>query len=102
MTELRIIIPDKAMVPSIATKPKGLSNNNKAMVTPISPKGAVNITKNTLEKLCSCTIKMVNTAIKNSGKPAATEAPPLADSSTAPPVSILTPEGKLALIEFNC
>ncbi|KAF5289555.1 hypothetical protein FQR65_LT20792 [Abscondita terminalis] len=32
--------PTRAMVPSIATKPKGWRNNNRNRVTPISPKGA--------------------------------------------------------------
>ena len=94
-------MPDKAIVPSIATNPNGLSNTNNAIVTPIKPKGAVSSTKNTREKLCSCSISKVSTTTKNSGAPLATEAPPLADSSTAPPVSMLMPSGKLALISAS-
>ena len=53
------------------------------MVTPIKPKGAVNSTKNTREKFCNWIISKVSTAIKTGGNPAATDAPPLADSSAA-------------------
>ena len=94
-------MPESAIVPSMATKPNGLSNTNNAIVTPIMPKGAVSITKNTREKLCSCKISSVSTATKNKGAPLATDAPPLADSSTAPPVSTEIPKGKLALMLAN-
>ena len=63
------------------------------MVTPIKPNGAVKNTRKTREKLCNCNMSKVSTANMNNGKPAPTEAPPLADSSTAPPVANLTPMG---------
>ena len=43
----------------------------------------------------------VNTTTKNNGTPFATEAPPLLDSSIAPPVSMVMPSGKLAFISVN-
>ena len=94
-------MPDSAIVPSMATKPNGWLNNNSPIVTPIKPKGAVSNTKNTREKLFSCKISSVSTTTKNKGAPLATDALPLADSSTAPPVSMATPSGKLALISAN-
>ena len=101
MTELRIIMPLNAIVPNIATKPNGWLNSNKPIVTPIKPKGAVSNTKNVREKLFSCKINSVKTTTKNKGAPLATEAAPLADSSTAPPVSSVIPYGKLARISVN-
>jgi hypothetical protein len=41
---LRMMMPESAIVPSIATKPNGFPNNKSASVTPISPRGAVNTT----------------------------------------------------------
>ena len=94
-------MPLNAMVPSMATKPKGLSNTNSAMVTPIKPNGAVSITNKTREKLRNCKMSSVKTTTKNKGAPLATEAEPLPASSTAPPVSTVIPKGKFALISAN-
>ncbi len=44
ITELRMMMPDSAIVPSIATKPNGLPKASSASVTPISPSGAVSTT----------------------------------------------------------
>ena len=87
ITELRMIIPDKAMVPSIATKPNGLLNTSKNRVTPINPSGAVKNTIAMREKLRSCTISNVSTTTINSGTPAFTESWPRVESSTVPPTS---------------
>ena len=87
ITELRMIMPDSAIVPSMATKPKGLPKSNKAIVTPMIPSGAVSTTITVREKFCNCSISTVSTTRKNSGTPAATEAPPLALSSTDPPTT---------------
>ena len=46
ITELRMIIPLKAMIPRIATKPIGVPVDNKAATTPIRPSGATLITRN--------------------------------------------------------
>ena len=82
-----MIIPDNAMVPSIATKPNGLPNNSRNNVTPIRPKGAVRNTMTMREKLRSCTISNVSTTTINSGTPAFTESWPRVESSTVPPTS---------------
>ena len=82
-----MIMPDSAMVPSIATKPNGMPNASRATVTPIRPSGAVITTMSTRWKLCSCSISTVSTTSTNSGRPATIDFPPLALSSTAPPVS---------------
>jgi hypothetical protein len=52
------------------------------------PSGAVSSTMMTRETLCSWIIRMVITASMKSGMPAMTEAEPLADSSTEPPVTM--------------
>lgn len=41
MTELRMIIPASAIIPSMATKPKGMPEISSAAVTPMIPSGAV-------------------------------------------------------------
>ena len=82
-----MIIPDSAIVPSIATKPNGWLKTSMAAVTPISPSGAVSTTIATREKLCSCSMSTVRTTSASSGSPAMTDFWPLALSSTAPPVS---------------
>ena len=38
-------MPESAITPSIATKPKGLLKASRKMVTPIMPSGAVSTTK---------------------------------------------------------
>ena len=88
ITELRMMMPNIAMVPSIATKPNGMRNSSNASTTPISPSGAVSTTISTRLKLCSCTISNTSTAITSSGICALIEACALAFSSTAPPISI--------------
>ncbi|MND59629.1 hypothetical protein D3C80_508310 [compost metagenome] len=82
-----MIIPDKAIVPSIATKPNGWRNTNRNSVTPINPSGAVRNTIAVREKLRSCSISKVNTTTMNNGTPAFTEFCPRAESSTVPPTS---------------
>ncbi|MCY1348444.1 hypothetical protein D9M69_345910 [compost metagenome] len=81
-----MIIPARAMVPSMATKPKGFWKISRNRVTPISPSGAVRNTIATREKLRSWSISRVSTTTMNSGMPAFTEFCPLAESSTVPPI----------------
>ena len=80
-----MIMPARAMVPSMATKPNGFWNNSRKKVTPISPSGAVIKTINDNGKLRSCNISKVITTRMNSGIPAFTDFCPRADSSTVPP-----------------
>ena len=42
MMELRIIMPERAMMPSMAINPSGVRVIFKASTTPMSPSGAVN------------------------------------------------------------
>ena len=72
ITLLRMIMPNSAMVPSIATKPNGWRNSIKKMATPMMPNGAVKKTIRVWEKLRSCSINTVNTASRNKGMPAIT------------------------------
>ena len=51
-----MMIPNIAIVPSIATKPNGIRKRSSAVTTPMSPKGAVRTTISTRLKLCSWTI----------------------------------------------
>ncbi len=85
ITELRMIMPNSAIVPSIATNPNGTRSNSRNRLTPISPSGAVSHTSSTREKLRNCTISRVVTTSTNSGMPAFTEFCPRAESSTVPP-----------------
>jgi len=48
-----MIMPDNTIAPNIATKPNGILKISNATLTPMNPKGAVNMTKNTREKLLS-------------------------------------------------
>ncbi|MCY1361886.1 hypothetical protein D9M69_485770 [compost metagenome] len=82
-----MIIPARAMVPSMATKPKGFWNTIRNRVTPISPSGAVRNTMALREKLFSCSISRVSTTTMNNGTPAFTDFCPRAESSTVPPIS---------------
>ncbi len=82
-----MIMPARAMVPSIATKPNGWRNSSRNRVTPIRPSGAVRNTIAIREKLRNCTISRLNTTTMNSGTPAFTELWPFAASSTVPPTS---------------
>ena len=88
ITELRMIMPASAIVPSIATKPNGTRNTSRNKVTPINPSGAVSSTMMLREKLRSCSISSVNTTNRNSGMPALIASWPRAESSTVPPASI--------------
>ncbi len=83
-----MMIPDSAIAPSIATKPKGMRNTSSPSVTPISPSGAVSTTISVREKLFSWIISSVSTAISSSGMPATIDLWPRAESSTAPPTSM--------------
>ena len=87
ITELRMIMPLSAMVPSMATKPNGTLNTSRKATTPISPSGAVISTMTARGKLRSCSISRVITTRRNSGTPAATDREPRLESSTVPPVS---------------
>ena len=89
ITELRMIIPLRAMIPRIATKPIGVPVGNSAATTPIRPRGATLITRNIFWKLCSCTIRMISISMIISGKTATIELSPLALSSIVPPASIV-------------
>ncbi|MCY1466383.1 hypothetical protein D9M71_846790 [compost metagenome] len=82
-----MIIPARAMVPSMATKPKGWRKTRRNRVTPISPRGAVMNTMAEREKLRSWSISRVSTTTMNSGMPAFTDFCPRAESSTVPPTS---------------
>lgn len=82
-----MIIPDSAMVPSIATKPNGWPNSSRNNATPMMPSGAVRKTMAEREKLLSCAISRVITTMMNSGRPAFTERWPRSESSTVPPTS---------------
>ncbi len=82
-----MIIPDNAMVPSMATNPNGWRNTIRNNVTPINPRGAVRNTIAVREKLRNCSISNVNTTTMNNGTPAFTEFCPRAESSTVPPTS---------------
>ncbi len=83
-----MMMPESAIVPSIATKPNGCPNSSSAAVTPIRPSGAVSTTISVREKLCSWIISSVSTTRMNSGTPAAIDFWPRGESSTAPPISI--------------
>ena len=83
-----MIMPDSAIVPSMATKPNGLPVRSRNSVTPMSPSGAVSTTSTVREKLCNWIISTVSTTRMKSGTPAATDLLPLALSSTAPPTSM--------------
>ena len=82
-----MIMPDSAIVPSSATKPKGLPKASRKAATPMRPSGAVSTTMMVREKLFSCSISTVSTVSTKTGMPAPTEPLPLALSSTAPPTS---------------
>ena len=88
MTELRWIMPIKAITPSKATKPKGLSSTNKAPATPAIPRGPVTKTNTARLKLCNCSINKVKVINNMTGKPAEIELDPLELSSTAPATSM--------------
>jgi hypothetical protein len=87
MMELRMIMPDSAMAPSMATKPKGTRNTSRNRVMPIRPSGAVRNTIRLLEMLRNCSISKLKDTSRNSGTPAATEREPRLESSTVPPTS---------------
>ncbi|KAG0754952.1 hypothetical protein G6F22_020787 [Rhizopus arrhizus] len=87
ITELRMIMPASAIVPSSATKPNGARNSSRNRVAPMMPSGAVTSTIAAREKLRSCSISSVATTTRNSGMPALIEFWPRAESSTVPPVS---------------
>ena len=88
MIELRMMMPDSAIVPSIATKPNGMPNASSAAVTPIMPSGAVSRIISVSEKLCVCIISSVTTTRTSSGTPAAIDFCPFTEFSVAPPTSM--------------
>ena len=59
ITELRIMIPDRANMPSCTTKPIGLPVKKRPMATPMIPSGAVNNVNIILGMFCSCSIKRI-------------------------------------------
>ena len=64
-------------------------------MTLTKPKGAVSITKNVRKKRLSYNIDTLKTNTKNNGLLINTYSPPLADSSSAPYFSMLTPMSNL-------
>ena len=83
-----MIIPQRAVMPRIATKPSGALNRSSAATTPMSPRGAVRNTMNISEKLCSCSIRIVRIVTSITGKIAISARLALSLSSTAPPTSM--------------
>ena len=83
-----MMIPDSAIVPSIATKPNGLPKASSASVTPISPSGAVSTTISVRAKLPAAPSAASAPDQTNSGTPAAIDRWPCGESSIAPPISI--------------
>ena len=51
MTVLRMIMPASAMTPRSAMKPNGASNASSEKLAPMRPSGAVENTRNSVEKL---------------------------------------------------
>ena len=88
MTVLRMMMPASAMVPSMATKPKGRPETSSAATTPTMPSGAVSITISTSEKRRSCSISSVRISPTISGMPLMMEACALTFSSSGPPASM--------------
>ena len=68
-----MIMPNIAIVPSIATNPNGTRSTSRNKTTPIRPSGAVNTTSMTRWKLRNCNINTVKTTIRKRGIPALTE-----------------------------
>ena len=88
ITVLRMIMPPRAMVPSMATKPKGWRKTSRASATPMSPKGAVSSTMKVREKLCSWIMRMASTTASIIGMPALIDSCARPDSSSEPPMSM--------------
>ena len=88
MIELRMIIPNSAMKPSIATKPNGTLPTKRNNVTPMMASGAVSSTSRVLLMLCRWSMSSVITVISMIGTTALTEPWPRALSSIAPPMSM--------------
>ncbi|MNT70593.1 hypothetical protein D3C72_2089990 [compost metagenome] len=84
ITELRMIMPSSAVMPSCATNPIGARSSNSVAAAPIRPSGPVRNTMVAREKLCSCSISSVKMMKMHSGNCAAMEAPALPLSSSAP------------------
>jgi len=84
ITELRMIMPNSAMTPRLATKPSGRCSSSKAKAAPATPSGPVRNTSKAREKLCSCSISRVKMMKMASGRFAAIDA-------SASPLSAATP-----------
>src|SRR4249919_1603578 len=87
ITALRMIMPDSAMTPRIATKPSGAWHTSNAATTPIRPSGAVRNTIVISEKLWSCSIRISRITTSITGATASNAVFALLLSSTAPPTS---------------
>ena len=83
-----MMMPNIAIVPSIATKPNGCRNSSREATTPINPSGAVSTTIRVREKLRSCSISRVSTTRTISGICALIDACAFALFSTEPPTSM--------------
>ena len=87
ITELRMIMPASAMMPSVAMKPIGVLVVSSAVATPMRPSGATLITMASWRKLPSCTMSTVSIRVIMSGNWASRAALLCALFSTVPPVS---------------
>ena len=89
MTELRMMMPDSAIVPSIATKPNGMPNTSSAGGDADQPQRRGQHAPSACARSSaagSSAASAPSTSI--SGTPAAIDRWPRAESSTAPPISI--------------
>ena len=80
-------MPESAISPSSATKPNGASARLSASEAPMTPSGALIITRPSRAKFCSWNITMVSINRPTTGNTAAIDALALVDSSIAPPIS---------------
>ena len=69
MTELRMMMPNSAMIPSMTTKPNGRFVMSSPAVTPIMPSGAVSSVMTAWAMFCSCTMRTtrMSTAMTGTG-----------------------------------
>ncbi len=88
ITELRMIMPDSAIVPSMATKPNGTRNSSRNSVTPISPSGAVSNTITVRGKAAQLQHQQRRSPpARTAARPPPPSVEPRSESSTVPPVS---------------
>ena len=82
--EFRIIMPDKASMPSWTAKPIGFPVKKRPMATPIRPRGAVSRVKIIFDMFCNCSIKRIIMVIIIAGIGAKSIVVAFALSSVAP------------------